>query len=88
MATSYNKLWKLLIDRNMLKGELSRRSGVSKATLAKMRSGSSVSVHLLDNICRALGCDYGDIMEHVPDKRDGTATAADEENEGNGPNAM
>lgn len=67
MATSYNKLFKLLIDKNMMKGELCRLSGVSKASLAKLKTGQSVSVSLIEKLCCALGCDYGDIMEYVPD---------------------
>ena len=66
MATSYNKLYKLLIDKNMLRGELCRLSGVSKASLAKLKTGQSVSVSLLEKICRVLDCDYGDIMEYIP----------------------
>jgi len=67
MATSYNKLYKLLIDKNMLRGELCRLSGVSKASLAKLKTGQSVSVSILEKICRVLECDYGDIMEYIPD---------------------
>ena len=68
MATSYNKLYKLLIDRNMKKGDLSRLSGVSKASIAKLATGQSVTVSILEKICYALNCDYADIMEYVPDK--------------------
>jgi len=68
MATSYNKLFKLLIDRNMMKGELCQLSGVSKASLAKMKTGQNISVALLEKICHVLDCDYGDIMEYMPDK--------------------
>ena len=67
MATSYNKLYKLLIDKNMLRGELCRLSGVSKASLAKLKTGQSVNVSILEKICRVLDCDYGDIMEYIPD---------------------
>ena len=67
MATSYNKLYKLLIDKNMMRGELCRLSGVSRASLAKLKTGQSVSVSLLEKICRVLNCDYGDIMEYIPD---------------------
>ena len=68
MATSYNKLYKLLIDKNMLRGELCRLSGVSKASFAKLKTGQSVSVSLLEKLCRTLECDYGDIMEFIPDE--------------------
>ena len=69
MATSYNKLYKLLIDKGMKKGDLCKASGVSKASVAKLGTGQSVSVSLLEKICRSLDCDYGDIMEYVPDDK-------------------
>ena len=68
MATSYNKLFKLLIDKNIMKGELCQLSGVSKASLAKLKTGQNISVALLEKICRALDCDFSDIMEYIPDK--------------------
>jgi DNA-binding Xre family transcriptional regulator len=71
MATSYNKLFKLLIDKGMAKGELCRLSGVSKASVAKLKTGQSVSVSLVEKICCALGCDYSDVMEYVPDEPKG-----------------
>ena len=67
MATSYNRLFKLLIDKNMMKGELSRLSGVSKATLAKLKTGQNISVALLEKICAVLNCNFEDIMEYIPD---------------------
>lgn len=54
MATSYNKLFKLLIDKKLKKGELCRASGVSKTTLAKLAAGQNVSVSILEKICAAL----------------------------------
>ena len=68
MATSYNKLYKLLIDRGMKKGDLCRLSGVSRASVAKLNSGQSVTVTILEKICQALDCDYADIMEYIRDK--------------------
>ncbi len=67
MSTSYNKLFKLLIDKGMAKGELCRLSGVSKASVAKLKTGQSVSVSILEKICCTLNCDYGDIMQFMPD---------------------
>ena len=69
VSTSYNKLFKLLIDKNMMKGELCRLSGVSKASLAKLKTGQSVSVSLIEKLCCVLDCDYGDIMEYIPNKQ-------------------
>ena len=63
MAVSYNKLWKLLIDRKMKKKDLMALSGVSKSTLAKMVNDELVSTEMILKICTALNCDVGDIME-------------------------
>ena len=68
MATSYNKLYKLLIDKKLKKGDLCRLSGVSKASIAKLGTGQSVTVSILEKICRTLDCDYADIMEYIPDR--------------------
>lgn len=67
MAVSYNKLWKLLIDRKMKKKDLIALSGVSKSTLAKMGNDEHVSTEMLAKICKALNVDIGDIAEMIPD---------------------
>ena len=63
MALSYNKLWKLLIDRNITKNELHELTGVSKSTLAKLSNGENVNTDVLERICIALNCDISDIVE-------------------------
>ncbi|MEA5049892.1 MAG: helix-turn-helix transcriptional regulator [Oscillospiraceae bacterium] len=67
MPVSYNKLWKLLIDRKLMKKELREMAGISSATLAKMSKGKTISGEVIVKICTALHCDVGDIMEIVPD---------------------
>lgn len=64
---SYNKLWKLLIDRGMKKKELSKLSGVSSASIAKLGRNGNVTTSVLLKICIALDCDIDDIMEIVKD---------------------
>jgi len=71
MGASYNKLFKLLIDRKMKKGELQRRSGVSGTSIAKLGRGETVNTDILVKICRALKCDFADIMEMEPEPQDG-----------------
>lgn len=66
MAVSYNKLWKLLIDRKMKKKDLVAMSGVSKSTIAKMGNDEHVSTEMLAKICKALNVDIGDIAEMIP----------------------
>ena len=66
MKISYKKLWKLLIDRDMKKGDLQKAAGVSWASVTKLSKGEPVSMEVLMKICRALDCNIGDIMDLVP----------------------
>jgi DNA-binding Xre family transcriptional regulator len=68
MAISYNKLWKLLIDRNMKKKDLIAQSGVSKSTIAKMASNEHVSTETIAKICRALRVNIEDVVEVIPEE--------------------
>ena len=63
---NYNKLWKLLIDRNMLKKDLKEKAGLSSNAIAKMGKGGDVSTQVLSRICEALNCDLEDIVELDP----------------------
>ena len=65
---SYNRLWKMLIDRNIQKQELQRMSEVSAASIAKMGRRENVTTDVLLRICEALDCKIEDIMERVPEK--------------------
>ena len=63
MYASSNKLWKLLIDKNMKKKDLMAVTGVSQATIGKLGRSETVNSDVLIRICVALHCDIGDIME-------------------------
>lgn len=63
MTVSYNKLWKLLIDKKMNRTDLKNTAGVSFNVLAKMSRNEFVSLESLCKICTVLACDIGDIME-------------------------
>ena len=65
MKFSYNKLWKLLIDRGMLKKDLKEQADIASTTLAKMGKGEPVSMEVLWRICQALNVNVGDIVEFV-----------------------
>lgn len=65
MTVSYKKLWKLLIDRDMLKKDLGRKAGISSASIAKLGKNENVNTDILVKICNALECDIGDIMEII-----------------------
>lgn len=73
MAVSYNKLWKLLIDRKMKKKDLMALSGVSKSTLSKMANDEHVSTEIVAKICGALNVNFSDIIDVVPDNSKGDA---------------
>lgn len=65
MIISYKKLWKLLIDKDMMKKDLQKESGISWATMTKMSRGEVVSTEVLMKICKVLHCDVGDIVEFI-----------------------
>ena len=67
MAVSYNRLWKLLIDKKMSKADLRRLAEISPNTMTKLRKDEIVALTILDRICKTLKVDYSDIIEHVPD---------------------
>ncbi|MGO5207188.1 helix-turn-helix domain-containing protein [Bacillota bacterium LCP21S3_F9] len=70
MAVSYNKLWKLLIDKGMKRTELRDAVDMSTNTLARLGKNDYISLEVLDRICTYLQCDIGDVMEFVPGKKD------------------
>jgi len=63
MSISYDKLWKLLIDRKMNRTELKEAAGISFNVLAKLGKQETVSMESMLKICNALDCDIADIME-------------------------
>ena len=67
MEVRYNKLWKMLIDKNMKKMDLLEAIEMSPNTLAKLGKNENVSMDVLKRICEYFKCDVGDIMEIVPE---------------------
>ena len=65
MAVSYNRLWKLLIDRKMSKADLRKQAAIAPNTMTKLRRDEEVTLGVLGKICKTLDVDYGDIMEYV-----------------------
>ena len=72
MTFSYNKLWKLLIDKNMNKQGLKKITGISSASIAKLGKGENITTDVLLKICEALDCDISDIMEVVREGSEST----------------
>lgn len=67
MGYRYNRLWKVLIDKEMNKVELRDAAGITSATLAKLGKNQNVSMEVLGRICKVLECDIGDIVEYLDD---------------------
>ncbi len=65
MAVSYDKLWKLLIDKKMTKTTLRIEADMSSSTLAKMSKNETVSMDVMLRICKVLECEFDDIIEIV-----------------------
>ena len=67
MSVCYNKLWKLLIDKNMNKTDLRLAAGITTTALAKLGKNENVNTEILAKICKVLGCGVDEVMEFVPD---------------------
>ena len=74
MAYSYNRLWKLMIDKKINKTTLRREAGITSNAMAKMGKDQPVSVEVLAKICRMLDCTVDDIIEVLPDEEDENKT--------------
>ena len=67
---SYNKLWKLLVDKKMNKKDLIAKSGISTASVAKLVKGQNIQTDVLCKICKALDCNICDIMDYEYDNKE------------------
>ena len=65
MAVSYNRLWKLLVDKKISKADLRKAAGLAPNTMTKLRRDEPVAMGVLEKICGALDADFGDIMEYI-----------------------
>ena len=68
MRFSYDKLWKILIDKKMVKKDLMNMTGITSSTIAKMGKEQPVKLEVLGRICKALDCNIGDVVEVFFDK--------------------
>lgn len=64
MSVSYNRLWKLLIDKKINQSDLRKFADISPNTMTKLRRDETVNLTILGRICEVLDCDYGDIIEY------------------------
>ena len=67
MAISYNRLWKLLVDKKMSKADLRKAAGIAPNTMTRLRRDEEVTLSVLNRICVALDANIGDVMEFVPE---------------------
>ena len=70
MIVSYNKLWKLLIDRKMSAAELRRKAEISPNTMTRLRKDQEVTMQVIGKICKVLEVDVGDIMSYELEKEE------------------
>ena len=70
MSVSYKKLWKLLIDKNMIKKQLREQAGLTTNVIAKLGKDENVSTEGLCKICKVLDCGLDDIIEIIPDEEE------------------
>ena len=68
MDISYKRLWKMLIDKDLKKKDLSTMAGISQSSVAKMSRGEPVNMDIVLKICAALDCNIGDVCEAIPTK--------------------
>ena len=68
MAISYKKLWKLLIDKNMMRTEMVYKAGIKGNVLGRLAKNQPISMGSLEKICKLLHCSIGDIVEFVEDE--------------------
>ena len=68
MAISYNRLWKLLVDKKMSKSDLRKAVEMSPQTLTKMSRDEPITLTTLERICRVLNSDFGDIVEYIAEE--------------------
>ena len=70
MSISYNKVWKLLIDKNMKRKDLKEKAEVSQNVMARLSKNQAVTMETMEKICSVLQCNIGDVMEFAFDKID------------------
>lgn len=68
MSFSYNKLWKILIDKKMIKKDLMIQTGLTSTTMAKLSKDLPVTLEVLGRICKVLDCNIGDIVDVIFDE--------------------
>lgn len=69
MAISYNRMWKLLIDKKISKADLRKMADIAPNTMTKLRRDEPVNLAVLGRICDVLNCDYGDLIQYMREEK-------------------
>lgn len=69
MAISYNRMWKLLIDKKISKADLRKMADIAPNTMTKLRRDEPVNLAVLGRICDVLNCDYGDLIQYISEEK-------------------
>ncbi len=77
MAVSYNRMWKLLVDKKMSKADLRKAAEIAPNTMTKLRRDEPVNLSILARICQELNCDFGDIIEYIREPDSKTTSASE-----------
>jgi len=77
MAVSYNRMWKLLVDKKMSKADLRKAAEIAPNTMTKLRRDEPVNLSILARICQELNCDFGDIIEYIREPDSDKTSAAE-----------
>ena len=68
MAISYNRMWKLLVDKKMSKADLRKAAAIAPNSMTKLRSDEPFNFAILGRICAVLNFDYGDLIQYVQEE--------------------
>ena len=68
MSVSYDSLWKSLIDKRISQTDMHKVTGIVPNTLTKMKKDEGVSLRVLSKICKALDCNFKDMVEYIEDE--------------------
>ncbi len=68
MSVNYNKLWKMLIDKNLKKKDLQAAANLTSYAMYKLANNDNVTTEVLGKICKALHCTVDDIIDFIPEE--------------------
>ena len=79
MNLSYNRMWKLLVDKKMSRADLRKAAEIAPNTMTKLRRDEPVNLSILARICQELNCDFGNIIEYIREPNGEKASVSDKD---------